>query len=110
MTHHEMADHQADGPTEVSEIVVTKDEERQEYAGHVDDVQVGYVSYVNRDDAIELPHTVVKQEFGGRGYASAIVRFALDDIRAQNKHVIPTCPYVSGWIEKHPEYADLVAL
>jgi predicted GNAT family acetyltransferase len=23
--------------------------------------------------------------------------------------VIPRCPFVRGWIERHPEYADLVA-
>ena len=44
----------------------------------------------------------------GAGVGSAIVRFALDDIRTLGMKVRPTCWFVRGWIERHPEYADLL--
>ena len=100
---------QADGPTETSQVEVIRNDEKQQYEGYVDGEFVGYATFTDTGDAIELPHTVVPEKFGGRGYASAIVRFALDDVRAQNRLVQPTCPYVDAWIGKHPEYADLVA-
>jgi hypothetical protein len=36
------------------------------------------------------------------------VRAALDDVRSRGGTVVPLCPFVRGWIERHPEYRDLV--
>ncbi|MEE1619160.1 GNAT family N-acetyltransferase [Brachybacterium sp. J153] len=56
----------------------------------------------------DLRSTVVTPARSGRGLGSALVRFALDDIRAQDLRVRATCWFVHGWIERHPEYADLL--
>jgi len=56
----------------------------------------------------DLRSTVVAPDRSGAGVGSAIVRFALDDIRALGMRVRPTCWFVAGWIERHPEYADLL--
>src|SRR5699024_1963941 len=56
----------------------------------------------------DLRSTVVAPERSGAGIGSAVVRFALDDIRALGMQVRPTCWFVRGWIERHPEYADLL--
>jgi predicted GNAT family acetyltransferase len=37
------------------------------------------------------------------------VRGLLDLVRAEGAKVRPRCPFVRGYIEKHPEYADLLA-
>ena len=56
----------------------------------------------------DLRSTVVSPERSGQGIGSAIVRFALEDIRGQGMRVRPTCWFVRGWIERHPEFADLL--
>lgn len=56
----------------------------------------------------DLRSTVVAPDRSGAGIGSAIVRFALDDIRGQGLHVRATCWFARGWIERHPEYADLL--
>ena len=56
----------------------------------------------------DLRSTVVAPDRSGTGIGSAIVRFALDDIRGQGLVARPTCWFVRGWIERHPEYADLL--
>ncbi|MDN5600045.1 MAG: GNAT family N-acetyltransferase [Brachybacterium sp.] len=56
----------------------------------------------------DLRSTVVAPERSGAGIGSAIVRFALDDIRSLGMRVRPTCWFVRGWIERHHEYADLL--
>ena len=56
----------------------------------------------------DLRSTVVAPERSGAGIGSAIVRFALDDIRGLGMSVRPTCWFVRGWIERHDEYADLL--
>jgi predicted GNAT family acetyltransferase len=36
------------------------------------------------------------------------VQAALDAARRRKLAVIPECPFVRGWLAKHPEYQDLV--
>ena len=56
----------------------------------------------------DLRSTVVAPDRSGAGLGSAIVRFALDDIREEGLKVRPTCWFVRGWIQRHPEYQDLL--
>jgi predicted GNAT family acetyltransferase len=51
----------------------------------------------------------VNPDAGESGLGSRLVRAALDDVRSQGGRVVPLCPFVRGWIERHPDYADLVA-
>ena len=50
----------------------------------------------------------VSENHGGAGHGSTLVRSVLDEVRARGLSVRPMCPYARAWIEKHPEYADLV--
>lgn len=54
-------------------------------------------------------HTLVPAELRGRGIAERLVRAALDDARAGNLKVVPACAYVARFIERHPQYLDLLA-
>lgn len=45
----------------------------------------------------------------GRGIASRLTRFALDHCRAKALAVVPRCPYVSAWVQRHDDYEDLLA-
>ncbi|MGX1012019.1 putative GNAT family acetyltransferase [Bradyrhizobium japonicum] len=59
-------------------------------------------------NVITFEHTDVPKELGGKGVGSKLVQGALDQVRAAGLKLIPQCPFVKAWIEKHPEYADLV--
>jgi predicted GNAT family acetyltransferase len=50
----------------------------------------------------------VPPELGGKGVGSKLVRGALDQVRADGLKVIAQCPFVKAWIDKHPDYADLL--
>ncbi|MGP9537491.1 GNAT family N-acetyltransferase [Brachybacterium sp. AOP43-C2-M15] len=56
----------------------------------------------------DLRSTVVAPDRSGQGIGSAIVRFALEDIRRQGMRARPTCWFVRGWIERHPDFRDLL--
>jgi predicted GNAT family acetyltransferase len=60
------------------------------------------------DGVVELPHTVITEPERGGGLGSTLVRGALDALRARGVRIVPTCPFVVGYVERHPEYADLV--
>ena len=68
----------------------------------------GFVTYHHRGQAISLQHTEVEAAFQGAHLATDLARFVLDDARKRDLAVLPYCPYISSWIRKHPDYADLV--
>jgi uncharacterized protein len=64
--------------------------------------------YKLSDGVITFVHTEVPPELGGKGVGSKLVKGALDQVRADGLKVIPQCPFVKTYIDKHPEYADLL--
>ena len=64
--------------------------------------------YHRSDDVITFDHTEVPPELGGKGIGSALVKGALDQVRAEGLKVVAECPFVKGWIEKHPDYGNLL--
>ena len=83
--------------------------DRHRYELRSGDELIGIVAYHLADDVITLIHTEVPPAFSGQGHASTLARSALDDARSRGLTVRPDCPYVASYIQKHPEYADLVA-
>ena len=70
----------------------------------------GVLHYRRHGGAVELAHTEIDQAFEGRGLAGRLASAALDDARARATPVRVTCPFVAGYLERHPEYADLLAI
>jgi predicted GNAT family acetyltransferase len=57
---------------------------------------------------ITFVHTEVPPELGGKGIGSKLIGGALDQVRSEGLKVIARCPFVKAYIEKHPDYADLL--
>ena len=72
------------------------------------DGHVAFSNYRRDDGTITIMHTEVPKELGGKGIGSVLVRGLLEIVRAQGLKVVPLCPFVAGYIAKHPEYADLL--
>jgi predicted GNAT family acetyltransferase len=70
---------------------------------------LGHADYARRGDTLVFTHTEVDQDSGRSGLGSSLVRGALDDVRSKGGSVVAECSFVRGYIEKHPEYGDLVA-
>jgi len=64
--------------------------------------------YRRADDVVTFTHTKVPRELEGQGIASDLIAGALADVRNQGLKIIPECPYVAGYIERHPDLQDLV--
>jgi uncharacterized protein len=67
------------------------------------------LAYMRDGGTIRLTHTEVPPELEGRGIGSRIVKHALDKARADGEKVAPWCPFVRAYVDRHPEYRDLVA-
>jgi predicted GNAT family acetyltransferase len=68
----------------------------------------GFAEYHRYGDEIAFIHTEIDPRFEGRGLGGALARAALDEARERGLGVLPFCPFIRGWIVKHPEYTDLV--
>jgi predicted GNAT family acetyltransferase len=69
----------------------------------------GFLMYRIEPGVLELVHTDVDPKWEGKGVGAALVKGALDDVRARGLKVRPYCPFVAAYIRRHPEYEDLVA-
>ena len=72
------------------------------------DGQIAATYYAIADGVITFIHTEVPPELGGKGIGSKLIKGALDRVRADGLKVIAQCPFVKAYIEKHPDYADLL--
>jgi hypothetical protein len=68
----------------------------------------GFVEYRRRGATVSFTHTLIEPEFEGRGLGSKLARAALDSVRAEGGSVLPFCPFVRGYLQRHHDYLDLV--
>ncbi|GAA0719452.1 GNAT family N-acetyltransferase [Dokdonella soli] len=73
------------------------------------DGNTAFVTYRREPGLITFIHTVVPPPLGGRGLASVLARAVFEAARTHGEKVIPQCPVVAAYIQKHPEFQDLVA-
>ena len=72
--------------------------------------KTAYITYREIDpQLLELDHTYVPQERRGGGIASQLTVRALEYARERGCRVVPSCPFVAAYIERHPEYRELRA-
>ena len=93
----------------MTDVATSHNPEAHRYEAHIDGELAGFSEYQLTDQLVIFTHTEVGEEFGGMGVGSTLARFALDDVRADGqRQVLPLCPFIKGWIDKHPDYQDLV--
>ena len=86
---------------------VTRNEADHRYEIRVDGELAGFAAYETTPELVVLTHTEIGPAWEGRGVGGRLVRAALDDVRGRDLAVLPICPFVQGWINRHPEYAAL---
>jgi uncharacterized protein len=94
---------------DVAQSSVLDAPEQERFEIRVGDEVAGFTEYHRRGGLIAFVHTEVPPEYEGKGVASRLISGALDAAREQGLAVLPFCPFVRGYIAKHPdEYLDLV--
>ena len=92
----------------IDELRVKDNPARHRYEARAGERLLGFVAYRAQPGRITLVHTEVEPELERHGVGSQLVAATLDDLRARGLPVVPICPFVRGFIRRHPEYADLV--
>lgn len=89
-------------------IEVADAPDRERYELSIDGEVVGFTVYRTRPRLIAFVHTEIEERLQGRGLADRLIRFALEDARARGLAVLPFCPFVKAFIERHREFEPLV--
>lgn len=91
-------------------IDVRKNDELSRYEAVTEDGTVaGFAEFIEDSRKVTFTHTEVDDKFEGQGVGGKLARAALDGTREADKAVVPLCPFIKSFIDKHDEYADLVA-
>ncbi|AMY04154.1 GNAT family N-acetyltransferase [Mesorhizobium ciceri] len=65
--------------------------------------------YTLQDGKVALIHTEVPSEFSGQGIASRLAQGTFELLRKTGRKAVLKCPFMSGFVARHPEYTDVVA-
>ncbi|UGT39175.1 N-acetyltransferase [Nocardia yamanashiensis] len=68
----------------------------------------GFTEYRERDNDTVFIHTEVDGEFSGKGLGNLLAQEAITDVIARGNVIVPRCPFIKGWLDKHPEYDEHV--
>ena len=88
-------------------ILITNNEKEQQFQVRVDG-EMAYLEYRFYKGDIALMHTEVPDGLGGRGIASALAEYAFRYARDHKMPVMVYCPFVGGYLKKHPEHMELL--
>ncbi len=91
------------------QLILSDHVEASRFELRADGELVGFVDYRADGANLRLVHTEVVPAFAGKGMGGKLARAVLDEVRARSVQVRPTCEFLATWIERHPDYADLVA-
>ncbi|QCX26140.1 GNAT family N-acetyltransferase [Nocardioides jishulii] len=82
--------------------------EADRYEIHVAGELAGFADYRRLDGVIDFLHTEVFDAYEGRGLAKELATASLNHVRQQGMGALPHCAFYRGFIQKNPEYVDLV--
>jgi predicted GNAT family acetyltransferase len=92
-----------------ADISVSRSAADDRYEIHVDGALAGFAHFTPTDGVLVFDHTEIDDAYEGQGLGGRLAREAIDDVRARGERIIAQCPFIKGWIEKHPDHADVLA-
>lgn len=105
-----MSDEQRDETTNAEptpRASVTDVPNSRRYEVSVDGVLAGFTRYLDRGHQRIFVHTEIDDAFAGRGLGSELISGALRGTRAAGMRIVPVCPFVAKYLDKHHEFDDL---
>jgi predicted GNAT family acetyltransferase len=89
-------------------VEVRKDKTTRLYEALIDGQVVGSLAYETTGGRVSLTHSYVDPERRHHGVASALARFALEDLGRSEPKIDIYCGFVADFVATHPEFNDAV--
>lgn len=91
------------------DIAVSDNPATARYEARVGDELAGLAAYrLVGGSTMLITHTEVLPAYEGRGIGGTLVAHALEDARGRGLRVRPLCSFVRSYVDRHPEYQDLM--
>ena len=84
-------------------ISIESTEGENRYELSVGGERAGMLVYRDEGDTRVFLHTEIDPAYRGRGLATTLIEWALDDVRTSGRHLRAECPTVIGYLARHPE-------
>ncbi len=78
------------------------------FEARVDGKRAGASYYRVDRGRVVFTHTLVEPAWEGQGVGSALAGAALVQVRASGRKVVARCPFIGAYLQRHPEFADLL--
>ena len=88
-------------------IVVTDNRDASRFEAYDDKKLAGFADYIRTEQLVAFVHTEVDPSYEGQGVGAKLARAGMESVRADHLQALPVCPFISGWLSRHPEFADL---
>lgn len=82
--------------------------DRQRFELQLSGAVIGRSYYRAEQGRRVFTHTEVDPDHQGKGLATKLIAFALADTREAGLRVVAQCPTVAAYVERHPEFDDIV--
>ena len=93
----------------MTNTIVQDDPARRRFEILIDGSLAGVADYELRDGLVVFTHTEVGADFQDKGVGSALARGALDQVRQRGDRIVAECAFIAGYVQRHPQYQDLIA-
>ncbi|MFY1694485.1 MULTISPECIES: GNAT family N-acetyltransferase [unclassified Solwaraspora] len=90
-------------------MLVQDDPARHRFEILIDDALAGFAAYRLTPGTVTVTHTEIDPAHRGKGAGDALAHGMLSQIRERDEQVVPQCPFIAAYIDRHPEFASLVA-
>jgi predicted GNAT family acetyltransferase len=98
------------GADEPTAVTVRDDADHSRYVIEVDGRLAGLADYELHGHRQVFVHTEIRDAFEGQGLGAILARSALADVVSKGRTIVPICPFIAGWISRHPDFNDSVDL
>lgn len=89
------------------DIKIIHNQSQNRFESHIEGL-IARIDYIIEDSNMSITHTKVPKELEGRGIAAQLTKQVLEYARINGFKVYPICPYAQVYIQRHPEYSDLL--
>ena len=93
----------------MNSLELSLNETAQHYEAKLEGKVIAFIEYRDTSSVRSLTHTKVNPDLEGQGIGSQLVKFALEEIKSSGSSLVPMCPFVAAYVQRHREYAELVA-
>lgn len=103
-----MSDSATTDPDATDDLTWTDNRDARRWEVKRGEEVIAFAEYRTEPERITFTHTVVDPGYEGRGIGSRLARTILADAVERGLRIVPRCPFIRTYIERHDQYADSV--